>query len=226
MTGSEMPGRTLGIVGLGTAAASCRLVAPFAMHCSPIRRTPNPPAQAFGVRLTTLEEVLRNRIRQPPLPAETGHAASHRAEQLARMKPSAYLINIGRGELVDQPALVEALSQRRIAGADWTFEHEPVPPGDPLPGLDNVILTPHWLASTADVWRATGRATAKGMIRAREAWWPTTSSTRRCSTGRDSGPSLRGSSRTGRAPLIVRASGVRPPPPGPRLRPSTRPGSR
>ena len=83
------------------------------------------------------------------------------------MKPTAYFINVGRGELVDQQALVAALRDRRIAGAGLdVFEVEPLPPDDPLIGLDNVILTPHWSASTSDVWRATGPAMAEGMLRA------------------------------------------------------------
>ena len=83
------------------------------------------------------------------------------------MKPTAYFINVGRGELVDQGALVAALRDRRIAGAGLdVFDVEPLPAGDPLIGLDNVILTPHWSASTSDVWRATGTAMAEGMLKA------------------------------------------------------------
>ncbi len=77
------------------------------------------------------------------------------------------LHHVGRGELVDQQALVAALRDRRIAGAGLdVFEGEPLPAEDPLIGLDNVILTPHWSASTADVWSATGQAMAEGMLRA------------------------------------------------------------
>ncbi|MGH7140883.1 MAG: NAD(P)-dependent oxidoreductase, partial [Pirellulales bacterium] len=89
------------------------------------------------------------------------------ARELAMMKPTAFFINVARGELVDQAALIELLRQRRIAGAALdVFEHEPLPADDPLTGLDNVILTPHWNASTSDVWRATGQAMAAGMLRA------------------------------------------------------------
>jgi len=88
-------------------------------------------------------------------------------DQFALMKPTAYFINIARGELVDEPALVEALQTRRIAGAALdVFEHEPLPADHPLIGLDNAILTPHWSASTSDVWRATGEAMVEGMLRA------------------------------------------------------------
>ena len=83
------------------------------------------------------------------------------------MKPSAYLINIARGGLVDQPALVVALAERRIAGAGLdVFDREPLPADDPLLRLDNVVMTPHWSCSTSDVWAATGRAMTEGMLRA------------------------------------------------------------
>ena len=60
---------------------------------------------------------------------------------------------------------VAARRDRRIAGAGLDgFEGEPLPAEDPLIGLDNVILTPHWSASTVDVWSATGQAMAEGML--------------------------------------------------------------
>src|SRR5262249_15641231 len=89
------------------------------------------------------------------------------AAQLNLMKQSAYFINVARGELVDQEALASALRERRLAGAGPdVFAVGPLPPGDPLLQLDNVILTPHWSASTSDVWQATGQAMAAGMLRA------------------------------------------------------------
>jgi phosphoglycerate dehydrogenase-like enzyme len=64
--------------------------------------------------------------------------------ELALMKPSAYLINIARGAVVDEQALVAALEQNQIAGAVLdVFEQEPLPPDHPFWSLDNVILTPH-----------------------------------------------------------------------------------
>ena len=120
----------------------------------PTRRRP----QSLGVRLTSLDEVLRESdfvSLHCRLTAETRGLIG--APQLALMKPTAYFINVGRGELVDQQALAAALRDRRIAGAGLdVFEVEPLPLDDPLLGLDNVILTPHWSASTSDVWRATG----------------------------------------------------------------------
>jgi phosphoglycerate dehydrogenase-like enzyme len=168
--GGELQGRTLGIVGLGHSGRELvRLVGPFAMRV--LAHSPHAdPAEAAGlrVRLTTLDEVLREadflslHCRLTPATRRLLGAA-----ELARMKPGAYLINVARGELIDQAALVEALRGGRLAGAGLdVFEVEPLPPGDPLLALDNVLLTPHWSASTSDVWAATGRAMAEGMLRA------------------------------------------------------------
>jgi phosphoglycerate dehydrogenase-like enzyme len=76
------------------------------------------------------------------------------AAALARMKPSAYLINIGRGKLVDTDALRDALRAGRIAGAGLdVFEPEPLLPDDTLLTLDNVVLSPHSLCWTEDFTR-------------------------------------------------------------------------
>jgi phosphoglycerate dehydrogenase-like enzyme len=168
--GSEICGRTLGIVGLGHSGRElARLVEPFAMRV--LAYSPHADlaaARSLGVRLTTLEEVLREsdfvslHCRLTPL--TRGLLA---APELDLMKPTAYLINVARGELMDERALEAALRDRRIAGAGLdVFDTEPLPVDHPLIELDSVILTPHWSASTTDVWRATGRAMADGIIRA------------------------------------------------------------
>jgi phosphoglycerate dehydrogenase-like enzyme len=168
--GSEIAGRTLGIIGLGHSGRELvRLVAPFAMRVLAYSPRADPEqAAALNVRLTSLDDLLR----------EADFVSLHcrlsdatrgllGAEQLALMKPTAFLINVARGELVDQPALVDSLRRGRLAGAGLdVFAVEPLPADDPLTQLDNVILTPHWSASTTDVWAATGRAMAEGMLRA------------------------------------------------------------
>lgn len=73
--------------------------------------------------------------------------------RLAHMKPDAYLINVSRGQLVDEGALAEALRQKKIAGAALdVFSVEPLPPDSPLWGLDNLLITPHTAAVTEKLW--------------------------------------------------------------------------
>jgi phosphoglycerate dehydrogenase-like enzyme len=85
---------------------------------------------------------------------------------LAQMKTTAYLINISRGGVVDQDALVDALRARRIAGAGLdVFTPEPLAPGDPLTTLDNVVLTPHVGAGTLDAFRTKMRFALGNMQR-------------------------------------------------------------
>jgi phosphoglycerate dehydrogenase-like enzyme len=168
--GTELQGRTLGIVGLGHSGRELvRLVAPFAMRVLAYSPHADPTqAVALDVRLTTLEELLHESdfVSLHARLTDQTQRMIGRAE-LARMKPTAYLVNVARGELIDHAALTAALEQRRIAGAALdVFEIEPLPADDPLVRLDNVILAPHWSCSTSDVWKATGHAMAAGMLRA------------------------------------------------------------
>jgi phosphoglycerate dehydrogenase-like enzyme len=168
--GEELSGRTLGIIGLGHSGRElARLVAPFGMRLLAYSPHADPEIAAkLGISLTALAPLLREAdfvsVHARPRP-ENRHLLG--AEQFALMRPGAYFINIARGELVDQAALVDVLRRKGIAGAALdVFEVEPLPLTDPLIKLDNVILTPHWSASTRDVWRATGRAMIDGILRA------------------------------------------------------------
>jgi phosphoglycerate dehydrogenase-like enzyme len=169
--GEDLPEKTLGIVGFGaTGQELARLMAPWQMRIiaySP-RALPE-TAAALGVKLVpALDELLQtsdfvslhNRLE----PRNRGLLGER---ELRLMKPTAYFINVARGELVRQDALVRALKERWIAGAGLdVFEHEPLPKEDPLVSLDNVILTPHWLPSTRRAARLTLSLIARGMMRA------------------------------------------------------------
>jgi phosphoglycerate dehydrogenase-like enzyme len=174
--GHEIEGRTLGIVGLGHSGRELvRLVTPFRMRIFAYSPHADPTqAAALGVQLKSLDEVFR----EADFVSVHSHLTpqKHRmilAEHLRLMKPTAYFVNVARGELVDQEALVKVLHEKRIAGAALdVFEYEPLPADDPLTKLDNVIITPHWNCSTTDVWRATGQAMAEGMLRASRGEMP------------------------------------------------------
>jgi phosphoglycerate dehydrogenase-like enzyme len=86
----------------------------------------------------------------PVTPATTGIM---NAARLNKMKPDAYLINVARGPLIDEPALLDALRSRRIAGAALdVFVEEPLPADSPFWTLDNLLITPHTAAVTERLW--------------------------------------------------------------------------
>jgi D-3-phosphoglycerate dehydrogenase len=157
MHGAMLRGCTVGIVGMGRIGrAVVERLRPFGVRlvaCPP--RTPGRPLPE-GVEPADLDTVL-SVSDVVALLATAGPGNRHLidARALARMKPSAYLVNVARGELVDERALHEALAARRIAGAALdVFEVEPLPPDSPLRRLDNVILTPHLVGHTRELYRA------------------------------------------------------------------------
>jgi phosphoglycerate dehydrogenase-like enzyme len=168
--GEDLARQTLGIVGLGqTGLELARLIAPF--HMRIIAYSPHAAAakaREFNVTLvSSLDKVLHESdyvSLHCRLNEQTRGLIGER--QLSLMKPSAYFINLARGELVDERALVRFLREHRIAGAGLdVFETEPLPLDSPLLKLDNVVLSPHWLASTRQAGRATAEPIIQGMLR-------------------------------------------------------------
>ena len=93
--------------------------------------------------------------------------------QFAVMKPSAYVINCARGGVVDEAALIEALQQRRIAGAGLdVFEKEPVDPGNPLLRMDNVSLTNHYASYSEVAWERAQTQLGEEAVRIAIGMWP------------------------------------------------------
>ena len=145
-TSMDVYGATLGVIGLGEIArAFVRRARAFGMRILVHTRTETPSlADDLGIEYATLDEVLTQSdivCLFASLTRETHRMIG--ARELSLMKRSSYLINIARGELIDQEALVEALRSGSIAGAGLdVFEGEPVF-DSPLFSLDNVVLTPH-----------------------------------------------------------------------------------
>jgi len=175
-TGVEIQHKTLGIVGLGrTGRELARLIAPFEMNmlAYPPKADPR-EADKLGIKLVSIETLFREAdvisLHANLRPDTRGMI---RREHLTLMKPTAYLVNVARGELIDQHALVEVLQNGQIAGAGLdVFEEEPLPPDDPLLKLDNVILTPHWLPATSDAGFTLGWTTLQGLIRVAQGELP------------------------------------------------------
>ncbi|HXH23026.1 MAG TPA: D-glycerate dehydrogenase [Dehalococcoidia bacterium] len=154
LLGRDVHGATLGIVGLGAIGlAVARRAAGFGMRMLYTARAPKPEAEReLGVKWCSLDELLRQSdfvSLHVSLNAGTRELIGER--ELALMKPTAYLVNTSRGGVVDQQALVRALRAGGIAGAGLDVTAvEPLPAGDPLLDLPNVIITPHVGSATVD----------------------------------------------------------------------------
>lgn len=152
--GSELRGKTMGLVGLGRVGVHVATIArAFGMTvvaCDPY--LPEERAQQLRVELLRLEELLPRAdvvSLHLPLSDETRHLLNR--PRFALVKPRAILVNTARGGLIDDDALLEALEHGRLAGAALdVFDPEPLPPDSPLRRCDRVLLTPHLAASTSE----------------------------------------------------------------------------
>ena len=140
-------GKTAVVVGVGVVGtAIAQLLKAFGMHVIGVSRTPR-AVEGFDELMRT--ENLRAAAGRADflinvLPANADNALLFDRTVFAAMKPSAYYISAGRGQTVDEPALIAALSDRRIAGAGLdVFQTEPLPANSPFWDLPNVFITPH-----------------------------------------------------------------------------------
>jgi phosphoglycerate dehydrogenase-like enzyme len=155
--GTELAGKTLGLIGLGAIGSQVAGVGrAFGMRVLAWSQNLTPARAAeCGAEKVALDELLR---RADVVTIHTRLSERTRGllggRELALMKPTAFLVNASRGPIVDEAALIEALRQRRIAGAGLdVFDREPVAAGHPLLGLDNVVATPHLGFVTHEVYR-------------------------------------------------------------------------
>ena len=141
---TEVNGKTLGVVGAGHIGMEVIKVAK-ALGMNILVHTRTPKADGDGIRYVSLDELLENSdyiTLHCPLNDQTKHMINK--EAIGKMKPSAVIINTGRGPLINEAELCEALAAKRIAGAGLDVQEvEPPAEDSPLYTLDNVILTPH-----------------------------------------------------------------------------------
>jgi phosphoglycerate dehydrogenase-like enzyme len=173
----DLDGKTLAIVGFGASGRTLALrAACFDMRLLAIDLLPIDESTAREYRLSfvggpnDLDEVLAQAdYISLHLPLDPASERLLDARRLALLKPSAVLVNVARGGLVDQEALLTALTLRKIRGAGLdVFEQEPIDPGHPLLRLDNVVATPHIAGGTRGTSRRRGAAVADNAIRVLE----------------------------------------------------------
>lgn len=155
----ELRNKTLGIIGFGSIGKkTARLALAFGMNVTyyDVERLNEAEEDALGVRFRLFRELLQESdliSLHVPLNASTQHLIG--AAELAEMKEDAILVNTSRGPVIDESALIDALTSRRIAAAGLdVYDEEPTPPDNPLLQLDNVTLTAHMAGPTFESHKA------------------------------------------------------------------------
>jgi phosphoglycerate dehydrogenase-like enzyme len=176
--GFQVTGKTLGLIGLGGIGRDfLRLIAPFEMNV--LAHDPYITAEQaanVGARKVELDELLRESdyvVIVCNLTPETFHLMN--AERFAQMKPTAILVNVARGPIVEQAALSDALSSGRLRyAATDVFEQEPPDPDNPLFSLGNIIVAPHALGWTEESAMGIGTSVIESVLAVREGRVPAT----------------------------------------------------
>ncbi len=163
----EVSGKTLGIVGVGHIGKRLAKMCSGGLSMRVLGNQRRLDALPAGIEPVDLEQLLRDSdfvVLTCPLTPETHHLIT--AKRLASMKKTAFLINVGRGPVIDEAALVEALRANTIAGAMLdVYEHYRLEPGHDLFSLPNAVLTPHLAGSTRESREHVGRIAAEETLR-------------------------------------------------------------
>ncbi len=153
----EVAGATVGLIGLGSIGRSvAKSAKALGMRVIAAREHPEKGIEDADVVFgpAQIDEVFRQAdyvVLAAPITVATNAIAN--ASRLALMKPEACLINVARGQLVDQPALVTALREKKVGGAALdVFPQEPLAPESPLWDVPNLLITPHTAALTEKIW--------------------------------------------------------------------------
>lgn len=168
MCGRSIKGSVVGIIGCGSIGTSIaeKLINFKLSQLLYTSRSEKPAVKALGGQLVTVDELMERSdfvVVAAALNEDTKFIVSR--ERIATMKSNAILVNIGRGQLVDQDALVEALREKRIRGAGLdVMTPEPLPLDHPLMGLDNVLLLPHIGTSTFEMEEEMAMMTTQNIL--------------------------------------------------------------
>ena len=170
----KIPGRslnetTLGIIGLGnigTAVAKRARAFGMRVMANDIKRIPDKTIKETGAKMVGLDELLQNSdFINLSCDLNPTSFQLMDAEAFAKMQEEAFIINLARGSLIDEKCLIDALRNRRIAGAALdVFEKEPLPEASPLKTMSNVMLAPHNSNSSPTVWLRVHENTIKNLF--------------------------------------------------------------
>lgn len=164
--GRELHGRTLGLVGTGSVGRAVRDIVGPGFGMTVLGHSPRPERIPPGIASRTLADLLAESdvvVLACPMTDETRGLIDEVA--LARMKPDALLVNVARGPVVDDDALLAALRAGRIGGAALdVVTGQPLPPDHPYRALDRVLLTPHTAGITEDSMRGMGLGAARAAL--------------------------------------------------------------
>ncbi|MCK4324348.1 MAG: hydroxyacid dehydrogenase [Armatimonadetes bacterium] len=169
-TGTQLSGKTLGVIGLGhigqMVGAYGQALGMELLGCDPYLSADSPVVEELGCELTELEDLLARAdviTLHVPLTDQTHHLLDHHA--FDRMKDTAVLINTSRGTVVNEEDLCAALEAGQIAGAGLDVrENEPPAPDSPLHRFDNTVFTPHIAAFTTEAQNAVVEAVATDVL--------------------------------------------------------------
>lgn len=164
---AELEGTTVGIVGVGEIGRRVAKICGQGFGMKVLGNQRRLDKLPSGVHAASVEQLLKESdfvVIACPLNGDTHHLINEKT--LGWMKPTAWLVNVGRGAVVDERALIAALKERRIAGAMLdVYEHYQIAPGHELFKLDNVILTPHLAGGTIASRARASVAAAGEMLR-------------------------------------------------------------
>jgi phosphogluconate 2-dehydrogenase len=165
--GTDIHGRTLGIIGFGRIGQAVARRGHFGFNMNIVywNRNPKPEAEVLQARYAPLDDLLQTSdfiCVTLPLTAETTHLIG--AREFALMQPHAIFVNIARGRVVDEQALISALRRGaiRAAGLD-VFQREPLPADSPLLAMPNVVATPHIGSATRETRQAMAELAATNL---------------------------------------------------------------